>query len=117
MGNAQVSHEAVSEARRCLSRVLDNVGQHIAAKTTGGVKIKPALRGASLAASQASVLADTSSKDLLPRPQAAGAATLDHEEDTGRQQFEDSRVEMRNWRGVGIEQINEKGSLEEQSKD
>jgi hypothetical protein len=26
-------------------------------------------------------------------------------------------VEMRNWRGVGIEQINEKGSLEEQSKD
>tara|TARA_B110000285_G_C15111873_1_gene611598 strand:- start:1280 stop:1414 length:135 start_codon:yes stop_codon:yes gene_type:complete len=41
----------------------------------------------------------------------------DHEEDTGRQKFEESRVEMRNWRGVGIEQINEKGSLEEQSKD
>ena len=45
-----MSHEAVSEARRCLSRVLDDVGQHIAAKMAGGVKIKPVLRGAPLEA-------------------------------------------------------------------
>jgi hypothetical protein len=55
--------------------------------------------------------------ELIPQSQAAGAAAEDHEEDTGRQKFEESRVEVRNWRGVGIEQINEKGSLEECSKD
>jgi hypothetical protein len=49
-GSGRVSHEAVSEARRCLSRVLNKVGQHIATKMAEGVKLKPALRGASLEA-------------------------------------------------------------------
>ena len=48
--NGQASQEAVSEARRCLSRVLDNVGLHIAAMTAGRVKVKPVLGGASLEA-------------------------------------------------------------------
>ena len=48
--NAEGSHEAVSEARRCLRRVLDNVGQYAEAKMAAGVKIKPVLHTASLEA-------------------------------------------------------------------
>ena len=48
--NGQASQEAVSEARRCLSRVLDNVGLHIAAMMAGRVQVKPVLGGATLEA-------------------------------------------------------------------